>query len=186
MHYIVYENMRLALAVSYDFDDIFIDSDIYRINYDDDEFGDDLFENVKHFKAFNNRENKYAVCQIINPEYLSIPENQKLRQLTIIKEAFAFKKLNCPFVVKFLGLNLYNTEISYDDDKYEDEEEIPCLTLFYEYPENLTLLDVIQNKIELTPVQRQIIIIGVAYGLWYLHINNVVHGCLCPKAIWLD
>ncbi|KAK8839065.1 hypothetical protein M9Y10_032532 [Tritrichomonas musculus] len=148
---------------------------------------------VKYAKVFSKNKKQEAICLIINPDSLNgqcNPENQ-IDPNKLLMEAYLFKKLKNQFVVNFIGLNFYNPNLTFDDyEYYEDDEDeferTPSPTLFYEFPKNGSLAHLIREHIQLTPLQRQIIIIGIVSGLRYLHSQHFFHGRLSPGTIWLD
>ena len=195
---LIYDPSNIFRSYLADIKGVFITDNIYQedsyLNENDDfnDFLHDYYNEgiVRHAIVFSKGTHQKSICKIINPDFLKIDNetskvDQKGRQLAIIQEAISLKKFDFPFVVKFLGLNLYNSWVIFDenDDGIESKSNP---TLFFEFPANKSLHCIIRENIELNPIQRQIIIIGIISGLYYLHSNNFVHGCLCPEAIWLD
>lgn len=153
---------------------------------EDDDFLSDLsghFEFMNCIKVISKETKKPSLGLIIDDPSILLEDNFK-NQKNLINDAYLFIELNCPFVVKFLGVNLFNSRLY--NSEYDDDDNGPNPALFYEFPKNKNLYYLDENKIKLTPVQRQIIIIGIVSGLYYLHRNHIVHKFLSPKAIFLD
>jgi serine/threonine protein kinase len=54
------------------------------------------------------------------------------------------------------------------------------------HAEQGTVADVLKAKVKLTPVQKAVILVGVAQALVHLHEKNLVHGSVKPSNIALD
>ena len=132
-----YSSDSLAYMIYTGIEDVFVDEDVYieeendnnNDDNDDEDIKDKLFDNnncIKYVKAFSGETGQKVLCKIIDPYFIIYDPNnsydQKTRQLSIINEALNAKKLDCPTIVKFLGINLYNHNIAFDDDDYEEYE----------------------------------------------------------------
>lgn len=168
-------------------------------------------DNAEYIITPEIKTSQNALCKVYNPKNLikcrtEDPKNKVgqpwYAQLQVLRESFLLRELNHPAIIKYIGLNLYNDQIQfvgneeddvdYDEDKEEEEEKITTNpTLFLEYAGMKSLQYKINSKGKLdlqllTPVKRQICIIGIAAAVKYLHSNNIVHRNLSPVSIWLD
>lgn len=89
-------------------------------------------------------------------------------------------KCKHPTIIKFYGYSLKD---------FHDENNV---TIFMELAENGSLADLIKKSRKglmdalFTNTQKQIILIGIAYGMMYLHKHRIFHRDLKPDNILLD
>lgn len=156
--------------------------------------------NTARFEILKEKDSSQMdICKIFNPEYFikCRMEGSKEKadqpwymQRQILRESVLLKRLDHPTIVKFVGLNLYNTITVFDDDDIVEEKKIyTSPTLYLEYTGKKSIRYKISTKGKLTNfplVKRQICIIGMAAAIRYLHSRNVVHRNLNPGSVWLD
>ena len=72
----------------------------------------------------------------------------------------------------------------------DDESIDEIISFVSEYPKLQSLKEYLDqenpNYVQLNSTQKVIILLGTAFGLQYLHINDLHHGDLCSKNIFLD
>ncbi|KAK8837455.1 hypothetical protein M9Y10_036452 [Tritrichomonas musculus] len=186
-----------------EFTNLFVEADNFEENYQDNLLADNGNDASKFVQANEVETKEKVICKVFNPEPLkenAIDSNDKkdqcwYKQLLLMREAIFLKELRHPAIVDIKGINLYNSSITFkDDDDDDDEEEEEGIekplntspTIFLEFLENKSLQNLINKKIELTPLQRQIIMIGLSAGVRFLHSKNILHRSLNPLTIWLD
>lgn len=178
-----------------DFSDLFIKNCNYEVCSDDDD--DDVFSNngtetVRFCKAVDSKsKGDFVICKIFDPTTLfedkedsDIKQNQRwYRQLLLIREALILHEIHHPTIVDFIGLDLYNNSIHFD----EDGDEHPNPIIFLEYLENKSIqTHITKKKLDLPAVKREICILGISAAIRFIHDRKIIHRGLNPNTIWLD
>lgn len=182
--------------------DLFVDQDDFvEVKDETNHFISNLASgSCRYVKAIQKSTNQPFVCKVYNPEILfneriyETPDQShetSYHQLKLVREIFNLKRIHHPTIVKFIGFNMYNENITYfnrEELSNPNSESLYSPTLFLEYLQNGPLQAYInkgnQNLFNVT--KRQICMIGVASALKTLHSNNIIHRGLSPKSIWLD
>lgn len=181
---------------------IFVNVDQFKQIEDDDDIFSDINEitnGAKYVLTTQNSSNETFTCKVFEPDRLKADQgsNDKknqcwYRQLMLFREVIILKELRHPTIVEFKGFNIYNDIIRYNQVEEEEEEEedqdYTNPTMFLEYLENKSLQSIISEKkfSELSPVKRQICMIGLASAVYFLHRKKILHRNLTPRTIWLD
>lgn len=102
-------------------------------------------------------------------------------QLNFFREIEILKNLDYPSLMKFYGVNLQDS-----DDKNKIKPSI-----LMEYYPNGSLARTIQKCIDgtpeyFTPTCKYKALLGISYGMRYLHENNIIHRDLKPLNILFD
>lgn len=177
-----------------DFSDLFIKYGTFAEDDDDDElYINNGTEAVRFCTATEASTNKKVICKVFDPSALqeedkgedSVQESRWYRQLSLLREALILNSLNHPAIVKFKGLDLYNTKIKFDD--FNEKEYQPNPIIFLEYFKNKSIQSHIRSShLNLPPVKRQICILGISAALRFLHSQQILHRSINPNSIWLD
>ena len=102
------------------------------------------------------------------------------QQIFILREINILMQIQHPTIVHFEGVS------------FQDFEKVDSITIFMEYLENGSLADMIEKESlsllnpEYDNTTRQIILVGIAYGMNLLHKSNVIHRDLKPENILID
>ncbi|KAK8841996.1 hypothetical protein M9Y10_026209 [Tritrichomonas musculus] len=108
------------------------------------------------------------------------------------KEKYAMKVLKCEKdnlerEIEILEYVNHPTIAKYLDHSYHDYKKHKNITILMEYAENNSLAFVIKNNPKkLDNTNRQIILVGIARGMKYLHDRNIIHRDLKPENILLN
>ncbi|KAK8863758.1 hypothetical protein M9Y10_011448 [Tritrichomonas musculus] len=193
---------------------VFVEADTFEEDENDGDVFEGAEESApsRFVLAKDTSTNENVICKVFNPKILKKGSvegsNDKkdqawYKQLMLMREVIFLKELVHPAIVGFKGFNIYNDSICFikkeeeeedDDDDDDDDEEpeedeeksAPSPTIFLEYLQNKSLDNAIKTKHKLTPVKRQICMIGLASAVRYLHSKKIIHRCLNPRTIWLD
>ena len=98
----------------------------------------------------------------------------------IDREVSTMMHIEHPTIIKFIG---------YSSVDFKDDNNV---VIFMELAPNGSLSDVIKNIMlstgpkDYTNTSRQMILIGVARGMKYLHDHDIIHGDLNPSKILFD
>lgn len=108
-------------------------------------------------------------------------EEDQWDQVRISREIEILTKFNHPTIITFHGYSL----IDFDNEKN--------ITLIMDWAANGSLYTYLEkvrksfeSKYELNNTNRQIILIGIARGMMFLHQNGIIHRDLKPENILLD
>lgn len=178
-----------------DFSDLFLKEGEFHEDDEEDE-ADLLTSNgtatVRFCLAIEAQTKEKVICKVFDPLPLSenlvtdevVQEYSWYRQLMLLREALILNELEHPAIVKFKGLNLYNTEIKFDAD---NKDSYPNPVIYLECLKNKSIESHIRRYVlNLPPVKRQICIIGISAAISFLHKRHVLHRSINPKTIWLD
>ncbi|KAK8890900.1 hypothetical protein M9Y10_028100 [Tritrichomonas musculus] len=177
-----------------DFKDLFVQHGKFKEDEDDDDILNNNGTNAIRFcLAIEQSTSERVICKVFDPMVLQKDmgtEDRAIdfrwyRQLMLLREALILKELDHPTIVKFKGLDLYNTDIKYDEE--DDDPSHPNPIIYLEFLENKSIQSHInRSKLDLKPVQRQICILGICAAVRFLHSRHVLHRSINPKTIWLD
>lgn len=127
------------------------------------------------FLVQNIKTGEYNAAKILNMNYDDQPSKKDIdREITIMMCS------NHPAIIKFIGFSMID---------FQNNDNI---TIIMEYAKNFSLFDVLskvrQNKIHenFTNTSRQIILIGIANAMKYLHDRSVIHRDLKSLNILID
>lgn len=174
---------------------LFVEKDRFSIESDDSIEEEGIKALLFYAKSVIDQEQ--VICKVYDPKLLQEDQldnpNDKTsqgwyRQLMLMREIIFLKKLRHPTIVDIKGINLFNNKIIYDPDINEsDRNKYTNPTVFLEFLSKKSLQNIlITNKESLLPVERQIIMIGLAAAVRYIHSKKVFHRSLNPLTIWLD
>lgn len=111
---------------------------------------------------------------------ISVDKNESQYKLMVNREIRIMIRYQHPSIIKFYGYSIKD---------FDDQDNV---TIFMEYAEKGSLEDILQQfqvgKIDsnFTNTKRQIILIGIARGMMFLHQHNIIHRDLKPGNILLD
>lgn len=142
------------------------------------------FDNYKKMK--NIGRGKYGFVFLVKNKNTNeifaakqIPMENDISQQNIQREIEILIRCQHPIIVKFHG---YSTI-------FDEENETYKVAIVMDYAKNgslLNYLNKIRKKKDIDNTSLQIILIGIAYGMKYLHENNIIHRNLSSKNILLD
>lgn len=127
-----------------------------------------LVENIKSKKRYNARVN-------LNKQNL-----QKDSQKLISNEIEVLIKLHHPII---------NDLIAFSITDFDNNKNITTLTNYSKFEQLSSIIDHYQQgkcKEKYDNTKLQIILIGICFGMMYLHENHILHGNLRPENIYID
>ena len=122
------------------------------------------------FLVEDNNTKQKCVGKVIFKKFLNSED-----QTAFLIKVQELQQLENPSISKIIGISNTN----FFDEKYP--------TIFTEYQINQSLRQLLPNRWhELSNTGKYINLIGIAFGIEYLHSQHVIHGHLTPEKVLLD
>lgn len=140
---------------------------------------------LKYFKQISPASTKIQDSVYIVQDILT---NQQYLQL-IIKTKYETKENQESFYQSIMTVSNISQHISLLNIvgiSYNDFNNQPYPTIFYEYFPNRSLSHLISTKHSFTPTQKYVILLGIASGMNHAYKNCLVHGSLDTSCVYLD
>lgn len=184
--------MRIKKPENYK--ELFINDDKYT-DMDDDLYADEKTDYCRFVQAIDESTKEIVTVKVFKPTLFQEDAQTNspakcdycwYRQLMLLREATILKQTFHPTIVEFKGMNLYNSKIVFDEDEKKVKKDYSSPTIFLGKLNSSLHHHIQDKKLNISAVERQICMLGIAAGVRFLHNRAIIHRKLNPKSIWLD